>query len=172
MPQAQTVSTGSNAATGQGGKTIVYLVRHAEKSTENPQDPALSAEGQKRADDLLQRLVKEPVQALYATKYKRTQQTLQPLAQAKSLPVQIYEASDFAGLAQRIKDNHQGQTVVVAGHSNTVLPILEAFGVKKPIQQIEDHQYDLLFIATLQEGEVIDLVMTSFGAPSSKATNN
>ena len=43
-------------AVGEHGETIVYIVRHAEKSTENPSNPDLSAKGYVRADSLASQL--------------------------------------------------------------------------------------------------------------------
>ncbi|WP_053093728.1 SixA phosphatase family protein [Rufibacter radiotolerans] len=148
-----TGTTGTNATAKK--ETVVYLVRHAEKDTSDPknEDPNLTPAGQQRAEALKTLLAQEPVAALYATKYVRTRQTLQPIAQSKSLPIATYEAHNFKGLAQTIKEKHPGQTVVVAGHSNTLLPLVEALGGKKPFAEITDAQYDYLFKLTLESGQ-------------------
>ncbi|MDX5437049.1 MAG: histidine phosphatase family protein, partial [Pontibacter sp.] len=114
---------------------VVYLVRHAEKDISDPnnQDPDLTPEGQARAQALQTLLQGQQVDALYATKYIRTKNTLKPLAEAYGLEVYQYEAHDFIGLKETILQKNAGQTVAVAGHSNTLLPIIEAFGAKRPI---------------------------------------
>ncbi|WP_460892016.1 SixA phosphatase family protein [Rufibacter soli] len=164
--QGATTTTGGKAPAKS--ETVVYLVRHAEKDTSDPknEDPSLTPAGQERAQALKALLAKEPVAALYATKYVRTRQTLQPLAQSKSLPIATYEAHDFKGLAQTIKEKHPGQTVLVAGHSNTLLPLVEALGGKKPFAEISDAQYDYLFKLTLQEGQETKVEVLQVGAPS------
>lgn len=131
--------------------TVVYLVRHAEKETVDlkDQNPSLSAKGFARAEALGNLLKEQPIGALYATKYIRTQHTLKPLSDSLSLEILQYEANDFVGLKERVLRNHQGQTVVVAGHSNTLLPILEAFGAKRPVPDISEQEYDYLFKVTL-----------------------
>lgn len=131
--------------------TVVYLVRHAEKniSDANNQDPDLTPEGVARAEALRDLLEQQQVDALYSTKYIRTKNTLKPLADARKLEVIQYEANDFNGLKNRIVENHQGQTVVVSGHSNTLLPIVEAFGAKRPVADISEKEYDYLFKVTL-----------------------
>ena len=79
----------------QNKTTTIYLVRHAEKITDNPQeqDPGLTAAGLKRANDLKQFLQDVPIDAFFSTPYKRTQLTLAPLANGR--PIQLYDAYDF-----------------------------------------------------------------------------
>ncbi|MBC5993452.1 SixA phosphatase family protein [Pontibacter cellulosilyticus] len=146
--------------------TTVYLVRHAEKDISNPsdQDPGLTAEGEARAEALRSELEGLKIDALYATKYKRTQNTLKPMATARNLDVQIYEAHDFNGLGQKIKEQHAGKTVVVAGHSNTILPIVEALGGKRPISDISDSQYDYLFKVAVAPDGTATVETKKFGA--------
>src|SRR5213078_1679446 len=61
--------------------TTVILVRHAEKNIEpNNPDPDLSAVGQARSQELARMLSGAGVNAIYATNFKRTQQTVQPIA--------------------------------------------------------------------------------------------
>ncbi|AKD01989.1 phosphoglycerate mutase family protein [Pontibacter korlensis] len=131
--------------------TEIYLVRHAEKDISNPdnQDPDLTPAGLARAEALRALLQGQQVDALYATKYVRTQSTLKPLADERKLEVQEYDAHDFNGLKNRILQQHRGQTVVVSGHSNTVLPIIEAMGAKRPVADISEQEYDYLFKVTL-----------------------
>jgi 2,3-bisphosphoglycerate-dependent phosphoglycerate mutase len=131
--------------------TVVYLVRHAEKDVSdiNNQDPDLTPQGVARAEALRALLEQQPVDALYATKYIRTQNTLKPLAEERKLEVLQYEAHDFTKLKERILQNHRGQTVVVSGHSNTLLPIVEALGAERPVPDISEQEYDYLFKVTL-----------------------
>ncbi|WP_066838949.1 SixA phosphatase family protein [Rufibacter ruber] len=160
----------AGSGTGLGAnETIVYIVRHAEKGPSSgamTDDPDLSDAGHRRAQALRDQLAQEPISALLATKYKRTQQTLQPLAQAKKLTVQLYNPTDYQGLAQNIKTGYRGKTLVVAGHSNTVLHVVEALGGKKPFAEVADHQYDYLFKVTLREGREPQVEVKKYGQPS------
>ena len=96
----------SNNTTGphSSSPTVVYLVRHAEKETADPndQDPNLTEAGQRRANNLLTHLQGVPVDALISTPYRRTRQTLTPLARHHNLEILPYDAHDFAGLAKKI----------------------------------------------------------------------
>ena len=67
--------------------TTFILVRHAEKSKDDPRDPSLSEEGIKRAESLNAMLKQADIAALYSSPYKRTRSTVQPIADAKGLEV-------------------------------------------------------------------------------------
>lgn len=108
-----------------GGITYV-LMRHAEKAQDDPRDPSLSDAGRGRVQRLVQRLHREPVVAVYATGFRRTQLTAAPVAQDHALPVSIYDANTSADdMARILRHVHRAGTVVVIGHSNTV-PALAA----------------------------------------------
>ncbi len=125
----------------------VILTRHAEKVADAGDDPPLAAAGERRAGRLADLLEKSGVTALYATDTRRTQQTLAPLAARLELPVGIIGAKDAAAMARAVL-SHPAGVVVIAGHSNTLGPILEALGAAA-IEPIADGDYDNLFMATI-----------------------
>jgi broad specificity phosphatase PhoE len=128
--------------------TTVVIVRHAEKAAAPPDNPPLSTEGQARAQTLARILEGANVRGVYATEFPRTQQTVQPLAERLGLPVTQVNAGDADGLVKHIMSNHRGETVVVAGHSNTVPLIIEKLkGGQVPA--IADTEYDRLFIVNV-----------------------
>ncbi len=103
------------------------VVRHAEKRSDDPRDPALSDAGLSRAQRLAASLAQQPLVAAYATAYRRTQQTATPAAAAHGLAVTTYDAKqDVAAFAAALKQRHPGGTVLVVGHSNTVAGIAAA----------------------------------------------
>ena len=68
--------------------TTVILVRHAEKKIEpNNQDPDLTPEGVERAQEIARMFGEAGINAIYATQYKRTQQTVKPLSDRTGVPV-------------------------------------------------------------------------------------
>ncbi|GEO02711.1 phosphoglycerate mutase [Adhaeribacter aerolatus] len=152
-------------ATVQAGTTTVYVVRHAEKDTRNSndQDPELTDAGRKRALALKAYLEDVKVDAFFSTPYKRNQQTITPLAQGR--PIQFYESHAYTLLRDKILAEYKGKTVVVVGHSNTVLPIIEAFGAKKPISEITDSDYDNIFKLTVSPKGKARVEAHKFGAP-------
>lgn len=103
----------------------VVLVRHAEKAAVDPQerDPDLSAQGHERAARLASLLGKSAVTRLVATEYKRTQQTLAPLAAKLGKTVDVRRAAQTSDLVRELREAPPGSTTVVATHSN-VLPMM------------------------------------------------
>lgn len=114
-------------ADGAGGGPTFVVVRHAEKTADDPRDPALTDAGRQRAEALAARLAAAPVTAVYATGFRRTQQTAAPIAARHGLAVRGYDAAlDAAEFAASLRRAHPGGTAVVVGHSNTVPGIVAA----------------------------------------------
>lgn len=145
--------------------TIVYVVRHAEKSDADPtdRDPALSPAGIARTESLVAALQDASIDAAFATEYKRTQLTVQPVAAAHHIEVTITDARNPAALAQRITEEFRGHTVLVAGHSNTVPVVLKALGIADA-PKLAESDYDDLFIVTLAGDALPALLHLHYGA--------
>jgi len=141
--------------------TTVWVVRHAEKDKSNPQDnnPSLSDEGRIRAGDLATYLKKVKFDVAFATPTKRTHQTLDSLVIPK-----VVDYKDIKSLVDSIKTNYVGKNVIIAGHSNTVLEIIEAFGGKKPKEELTDDDYDYIFELSVK-GDKARVKMDQYGRP-------
>src|SRR5262245_62028178 len=98
--------------------TTFILIRHGERSDEAGNDPDLSEAGKARAMRLAEMLSKTSIQAIYSTSYKRTRNTVTPLAKAKGLEILPYETMKGDPLDKMLAD-HAGGTILVSGHSNT-----------------------------------------------------
>src|SRR5260370_27288229 len=100
--------------------TTVILVRHAEKVIDpNNTDPDLSPAGQARAQELVRMFGDAGINAIYATQYKRTQQTVKPLADKLGLPVNQVNSKSTADLLAQIRSQHSGQVVFIASHNTS-----------------------------------------------------
>ncbi len=142
------------------------VVRHAEKATDDPDDPSLSTAGQARASALAERLRAAPLIAAYATEFRRTRQTAQPTADAHGLPVTAYYARGPADeIAAQWKQAHAGGTVLVVGHSNTV-PDLVAALCGCATQAMDDVEYDRLSLVRIGSDGRATLDVQRYGAPS------
>src|SRR5437764_10053998 len=104
-------------------KTIV-LVRHAERASNvaTEPDPDLSPEGRERSQALVKVLRKDKPPEIFSTEYKRTRQTVEPIAAARHKQVQIYDPAKHAELIDQIMKSKTEHYLVV-GHSNSV-PVL------------------------------------------------
>lgn len=147
--------------------TTVFLVRHAEKDpTPGVGDPGLTPAGQARADALRDTLRTYPIAALYTTDTARTRATIAPLATVLKLEPQVYDPKEPALLVQRLREQHRGQTVVVVGHSNTLLSLVDALGAPRPIPEMTDADYDYLFEVKLPAEGAATARATHYGAPA------
>ncbi|UKT63497.1 phosphoglycerate mutase family protein [Pedobacter mucosus] len=141
--------------------TEIWIVRHAEKDKSNPEekDPNLSDEGKIRAGDLAKFLKKVNFDAAFSTSTKRTHQTLDSLIIKK-----VFDYKDIKALSDTVNAHYLGKTIIIAGHSNTVLEIIEAFKGKRPKDMLTDDDYDYIFHLTLK-GNKTKVKMDQFGRP-------
>ena len=155
---------GLRAGAVDQGPTTVILVRHAEKAIVPPEnkDPDLSAAGLARAQELARMLGESGIKAIYATQFKRTQQTVKPLADKLGLtPTQI-EAKKTTELVKQIREQNAGQVVFIAGHNNTVPEIIAALGGPKlPI--IPETDFDNFYILTVHSDGTAKLLKLKYG---------
>src|SRR5215510_6465157 len=84
--------------------TTVILVRHAEKNIEpaNP-DPDLSPDGQQRAQEIARMFGDTGINAIYATQFKRTQQTVKLLSDRTGVAVTLLEANQTDQLVRQLQ---------------------------------------------------------------------
>lgn len=138
----------ADGAVAQSDITTVIFVRHAEKVNDGSKDPELSPEGVQRTTRLSQTLSRQPIQAIYSTNYKRTRNTVSPLADAVHLKVELYE-SMTPELLQKIIQTHKGGTVVICGHSNTTPAMVNQLTGEETLKQFEDSDYGNLIVASV-----------------------
>ena len=153
------------AATQSSQPTTVILVRHAEKKIVPPEnkDPDISPEGEARAKEIARMFSGAGIAAIYATQFKRTQQTVNPLAEQLRLTVTQIEAKKTSELVAQIRKANIGQTVFVAGHNNSVPEIIAALGGPQlPI--IPETEFDNLYILTIQKDGVVKLLQMKYAS--------
>ena len=149
--------------------TTIIFVRHAEKAVEPADDPGLSEAGQRRVAELTRQLVDADVvagiDAIYATPYRRTQETAQPVADALDLPINTYDASDTEEVLETILGNHKGKIILVVGHSNTVPVLIANLGASKKVPPIHESEYDNIYIISIPWFGKTKTIRLRFGEP-------
>jgi broad specificity phosphatase PhoE len=125
--------------------TTFILIRHAEKVKDGTQDPELSAEGKQRAEALAKMLERNGIASVYSTNFKRTQQTVLPIAQAKGITVQTYQQTDKTWLQNIAKEN-VGKIVLIVGHSNTIPEMANTLLGEEKFEQYPDTLYDQMLV--------------------------
>ena len=129
-------------------QSTIFVVRHAEKAESGGNDPDLSEAGRARAESLAKMLKNANITAIYATEFKRTQQTATPAAKALGLALTIVPAKDTVTLSAKLRDLH-GNALVV-GHGNTIPDLIKALGVETLVN-IAETDYDNLFVVVIDE---------------------
>ncbi len=146
-------------------KTLkVWIVRHAEKDASNPEekDPDLSSKGALRAEALKKELKGQKIDSIFTTDYKRTKLTAFPLADIIGININTYNPAQAKAFAEGLKLNAVGKKILIVGHSNTILELIEAFGAKRPIDSVPDDVYDNLFYLTIT-GDKVDVKAKKYG---------
>ena len=135
--------------------TTIIFVRHADAGNAMPtgDDPSLTELGRQRAELLARTLVDVDVvagmDAIYATEYRRTQETAAPLSARLDLPVTVADAADVEGLIARILKQHKGKITLVVAHSDTIALLIAELGGSKKVPAIEREEYGNLYIVTI-----------------------
>jgi broad specificity phosphatase PhoE len=129
-------------------KKTIILLRHAEKDLSPEQstsDPDLSAAGKERAQRLITALRKHKPSAMYATEYKRTQQTAAPLAAKSKLTVERYDPRKLKDFQTVLRDS-KARRIVVVGHNNTTPALVNLFVGEEKFKQLPETEYSKIFI--------------------------
>jgi broad specificity phosphatase PhoE len=151
--------------------TTIVVVRHAEKSTDDPRDPSLSPAGEERARVLSTVLAGAGVAEIYTTQFRRNLQTAAPLAQKLGIsitrrPVDATNSASYASdLAREILTRNAGNSVLVVGHSNTVPDIVRAL-TGQSVPAITDPEYDHIFVVEIPGSGSPRLMQLRFGKPT------
>ena len=154
-----------SSASPSAKDTVIYIVRHAEKDTADPKNnnPELSPEGRKRARALNHFLKKVKISAAFSTSFNRTMQTVELVALRNGIKAIPYDSKKPDELVKVIGSGYEGKNILVAGHSNTILELVKAFDVSPPVDKLNDDDYDLIFIITLQANGNPELKIKRYG---------
>lgn len=130
--------------------TTFILLRHAEKGNDGTEDPDLNPEGIERARRLTQLLKETQINGIYTTNFKRTRNTVAPLASEKNLEVELYETYKDDEI-EKILEKHPGGTVVICGHSNNIPWTANLLTGKEEFKDYEETAYGIMLIVSVVE---------------------
>ena len=144
--------------------TTVIFVRHAEKASEPAGDPPLSPAGQRRVAELTRQLeyadVIQGIDAIYATPFRRTRETAQPLSDALDLPITSYDPE-----LEDILAKHKGKIILVVGHSNTIPGLIADLGASKRVPPIAEQEYDNIYVVSIPWFGKTKTIRLRYGEP-------
>lgn len=140
--------------------TTYYFIRHAEKDRSDPSEknPHLTDKGHKRALDWTNILQHIRFDAVYTTDFNRTKETGQPTATKNGLEIITYSIS--AGYDEAFKIATKGKTVLVVGHSNSTPNFVNTVIGNKKYEEIDDAINGNLYVVTIGDEILTDLVLT------------
>ena len=138
--------------------TTIIVIRHAEKEPDSGGDPPggdppLAAAGQARAE-LLARMFGDAgdpghIDAIYVSPTLRNRMTAAPLAAKLNLTPIVAPPRDARSLARRVLHEHSGGRVLIVGHSDTVIGIVESLTGAKRLPAIREDEYDTMYVVTV-----------------------
>ncbi len=140
--------------------TTYFLIRHAEKYTNDLTDknPSLTEQGNIRANNWVKVFSDIKVDYIFSTEYKRTQQTANPIAKSKNLPVTNYNPGNL--YTPKFKEQTKGKTSIIIGHSNTIPAFINELIHQKKYNIIDEKEYGKLFIVTISGSTISENVLT------------
>ena len=137
-------SLSASAADDQG---TIFVVRHGEKES-SASDALLSAAGHHRANCLARTLKDTNVKAIFTPEVKRTQQTAEPLANARNISITVIPRKNQSELVEKARAaTRNGAVLIVAQQDTTPQIVQELGGVTLP--PIADNEFDRLIVLHL-----------------------
>lgn len=149
--------------------TTIIFVRHAEKAAVPADDPPLTPAGLRRVAELTRQLayadVIQGIDAIYATPFRRTVETAQPLAEALDLPITSYDPNDNEAVLADILAKHKGKIILVVGHSNTIPGLIADLGASKRVPPIAENEYDNIYVVSIPWFGKTKTIRLRYGEP-------
>ncbi|MGI8468881.1 MAG: SixA phosphatase family protein [Pyrinomonadaceae bacterium] len=143
----------------------IILLRHAEKDVSpqaNKYDPDLTAAGKERAERLVETIRKYKPEQIFSTNYKRARETVDPLAENLNekyrIQVQSYDFDELEAFADTLLKSN-ARTIVVVGHNNTTPALANLLIKQNKYKDLQDSEYDKIFIIKIKNGKVKDTVI-------------
>jgi phosphohistidine phosphatase SixA len=132
--------------------TTVFVMRHAEKALTPPEDPPLSPTGEARATALAEQLGRAPkglgIDCIFVSEFRRTQDTVRPLANRLGIPMIVVPAADPSLVARRALREYRGGRLLIIGHSDTVPKIVEALsGDEVPV--MDESEFGVVYVVAV-----------------------
>ncbi|WP_447724188.1 phosphoglycerate mutase family protein [Sphingomonas koreensis] len=107
----------------------IYVTRHYDTPA-GERDPDLLAQGNTRAKALTKWFKGKKLKAIYVSDFKRTRQTVTPLAAERGITPQAYDPRDTPAIVAKARAANA--PVLIVGHSNTVPDIVQQLGGERP----------------------------------------
>lgn len=149
--------------------TTVVFVRYAETLDSADQNPGLSPTGKQRARELARVVgiidVVAGIDAIFATQYRNTQETAEPLAEGLQIPVQVVDSKNIGGLTQLILKEYKGKIVLVITDSEALPLLIRKFQGSKRLAPIAEQEHDNLYLVSIPWYGKVKTLQLKYGTP-------
>jgi hypothetical protein len=149
--------------------TTVIFARYADLMAVDSANPGLSPAGGRRAQELARVVgdidVIAGVDAIFATQFRNTQETAQPISERLQLPVQVFDVADTRGLEEKILTEYKGRIVLVITDREALPQLIRHFHGSKRLPPIADSEHDNLYIVSIPWYGKVKTLRLKFGTP-------
>lgn len=135
--------------------TTILFVRHAETAATMAEggDPPLNARGRARAEllaDFLEEAdVLAGVNAIYASEFRRTQETAAPLAARLGIEIEIADPYDVVGFTKNVLHEHRGEIVLIVSHSDVIAALIDELHGHQNLPEIGPEDFSDMYIVSV-----------------------
>jgi broad specificity phosphatase PhoE len=149
--------------------TTVVFARYAEILDQGEENPGLSPAGQQRSRELARIVgmidVVSGIDAIFATQYRSTQETAEPLAEEMQIPVQVVDSNNVRGLVQMILKEYKGKIVLVITDEEALPRLIRKFHGSKRLAPITEHEHDNLYLVSIPWYGKVKTLQLKYGVP-------
>ena len=148
--------------------TTVIITTHAELETDLNANSGLSDQGIQRANSLASTLssvdVVSGVDVIYATTYRATQETAEPISRLLDLPINIVDQDIVEDFIESIKNDHSGQIILIVSHPENLSRLVVELQGSKNINTESLNKNNQLFIVTVPWFGKVKTLQLGYGA--------
>ena len=101
----------------------------------------------------------------FESEFRRTIETVQPLATELGLEINHYDPSDNEAILEKILKLHKGKIILVVAHSNTVPTLIADLGASKNVPPIGHSEYDNIYIVSIPWFGKTKTIRLRYGEP-------
>ena len=152
----------------QRSTTTIMIVRHAEVEV-GVDNPGLSPAGRIRVNELMRVVgdidVTDSVDAVFATRWRRTQETGEPLALWVNQPLQILDLNNLSKVSEILQTEYKGQVVLLVVDAEDIQPLVKELEGSKVLKPIAETEHDSIYLLTVPWFGKVKTLQFHYGRP-------
>jgi 2,3-bisphosphoglycerate-dependent phosphoglycerate mutase len=152
----------------QRSTTTIFIARHAEVQA-GVDNPGLSLAGRIRVNELLRVLgdvdVTDSFDAVFATRWRRTQETADPIALSIDQPLQIVDLNNLSKISEMLQTEYKGQVVLLVVDASDIQPLVKELEGSKVLRPIAEDEYDSIYLLSVPWFGKVKTLQFHYGRP-------